>query len=330
MLSLQQPKFRADQILQWLYGAGVSSYDEMTNLPSSLRTHLKEEHPLTSPSILDKQVSVDGTRKYILQYPDGACVETVAIPSYQKSEEAPDRLTICFSVQAGCPIGCVFCATGTEGLTRSLYPGEIVDQVLIAQHDMDCRANNLVAMGQGEPFLNYENSLAALRIMNNPKALSVGARRITISTCGIIEGINRLSEEPEQFTLAVSLHTAQQSVRNTIMPGLSKYPLLRLKESLISYIAKTNRRVTLEYCMMEGVNDTPRALEALIAFCDGLLCHVNLLQLNPTPDSPHKASSKETLLIWAETLERNRIPVTIRNSRGADIAGACGQLKNTL
>lgn len=330
MLSLEQPKFRTQQLFHWLYGAGVSSYDEMLNLPASLRDYLKENHPLVVPHILDKQISTDGTRKYVFQYPDGACVETVAIPSYKKEKETPDRLTTCFSVQAGCSMACTFCATGKEGLTRDLFPGEIVDQIILAQHDMECRSNNLVAMGQGEPFLNYDNTIAALRIMNSPKGLAVGARHIAVSSCGLTKGIERFSREPEQFTLAISLHSAQQSVRNTLMPALRRDSLSVLKESLIDYVSKTNRRVTLEYCMILGINDTTEALEALIDYCDGILCHINLLPLNPVPESPFLASPKETLLSWVDSLERNHIRATIRNSRGTDIAGACGQLKNTL
>ena len=324
MEELGQPRFRAKQISQWLYGHHASSYNEMTNLPASLRATLAEQCPLENPRTVQRLVSRDGTRKYLLEYPDGVRVETVAIPSHDDH-----RLTVCFSTQSGCPMACAFCATGAEGFTRDLLPGEMLDQILTAQEDMGMRVSNIVAMGQGEPFLNYDNVLAALRIMNSPDCLAIGARHITVSSCGILPGIESFAQEPEQFTLAISLHAARQEVRDQLMPKVAGMPLYELKQTLECYLNKTKRRVTFEYIMIDGRNDSDADLDALISFCEGLLCHVNLIPLNKLEDSPFKPSPRRTIDRWKSTLNKCGIETTIRDSRGADIQGACGQLKNS-
>ncbi|WP_232050901.1 23S rRNA (adenine(2503)-C(2))-methyltransferase RlmN [Arabiibacter massiliensis] len=321
--SLGQPVFRAGQLSQWLYVHHVDSYGKMTNLPAGLREELAKEHPLHTARIVERRVSDDGTRKYLVEFHDGVCVETVAIPS-----RGEDRLTVCFSTQAGCPMQCAFCATGQEGLERSLVPGEIVDQVLIAQEDMGKRVTNVVGMGQGEPFLNYDNTLAALRILNDGKGLAIGARHISVSTCGIIPAIERFSQEPEQFTLAVSLHAARQPVRDLLMPKASRYQLNELKKALLSYVESTNRRVTLEYIMIEDVNDREQDLAALNKFCQDLLCHVNLIPINAVKGSAFQPSSPSTVQKWVDSLRSRGKEATVRDSRGADIDGACGQLKS--
>lgn len=326
---LGQPRFRTKQMIQWLYRSGVRSYDEMTNLPASLRTELAKRAPLLPAEIIDRQVSADGTRKFLLRFSDGALVETVAIPSRDEgSDGAPRRLTVCFSTQVGCSMGCAFCATGTEGHTRNLLPGEIVEQVLVCQNDMGMRVSNVVAMGQGEPFLNYDAVMAALRFMNSPDGLEIGARHISISTCGIIKGIQRLAEEPEQFTLAISLHSAVQEARDRLMPRCASTPLPLLRKTLTSYLAKTNRRVSLEYLMIDGITDTDECLDALLDFCDDLLVHVNLLKINAVDGSPLKPSSPKRRQTFLTVLERHHVETTVRDSRGSDIDGACGQLKN--
>lgn len=317
-----QPSYRASQIIQWLYQRGASSYDQMTDLPKSLRQQLDSNHPLYTPTVIDKQISRDGTRKYLLQLNDGCLVETVGIPS------SDGRLTICFSTQVGCAMGCVFCATGHEGFTRNLVVGEIIDQILIVQHDFDKRVTNLVGMGQGEPFLNYDSVVNALQIINSKKGLGIGARKITLSSCGIISGIRRFSEVKEQYTLAISLHAARQEVRDRIMPKVASQPLRKLKPTLIDYIEQTNRRVTLEYTMIRGLNDSNADLDALITFASGLLCHVNLIQLNTIEGSPYQPSEQSTVDHWKQSIERSGIETTIRASKGSDISGACGQLKN--
>ena len=318
------PKFRAMQIASWLYVKRVRSFDEMTNLPSALRSQLALAYPFTFPTIADHQVSHDGTRKYLLELMDGTLVETVGIPSDD------GRLTVCCSSQAGCAMGCLFCATGKQGLRRNLLPGEIVDQINVVGEDFGQRISNVVVMGQGEPFANYRNLMGALRILNHGKLLDIGARRITVSTCGIIPKIESFTLEPEQFTLAVSLHSAHQNTRNLIMPELAKFPLSDLRDALKSYSKETGRRVSLEYALIEGTNDDDQELHHLVRFCKGLLCHVNLIMLNPISDSPFRPVSRKTLERWTGELERNRINATVRQSRGADIDGACGQLSNSV
>lgn len=318
-----QPAYRTSQIIQWLYQRGASSYDEMTDLPRRFREQLASNHPLAVPDIVDKRFSKDGTRKYLLSFEDGSLVETVGIPSHD------NRLTVCFSTQIGCPMGCAFCATGKEGFTRNLSVGEMIDQILIVQGDMGRRVTNLVAMGQGEPFLNLDAVLGALEIINSPKGLNIGARKITVSTCGIIKGIERFSSVKEQYTLAISLHAARQSVRDRIMPNSSSNPLDRLRTSLNSYIEKTNRRVTFEYALIKGINDSEEDLRALIDYTRGLLCHINLIPLNEVESSPFKPSPQSNLTRWQATLENAGFETTIRHSKGADIFGACGQLKNS-
>lgn len=329
---LGQPRFRAKQLTSWLYQRGAHSYDEMTNLPKALRETLAAEYPLVEPKVVNKQVSHDGTRKYVFEYADGARVEAVGIPSLDKKEtkNEPKHLTVCFSTQAGCAMGCTFCATGHEGFTRNLSSAEMVCQIIAVQQDFECRVTNLVSMGQGEPFQNYQATIEALRFANSKEGLEIGARHITVSTCGIIPGIEKLSNEPEQFTLAVSLHSALQDVRNEIMPRCSNIALPQLKKALNSYIKKTGRRVSFEYLLIRGVTDTEENLAALIDFCDGLLCHVNLLSVNEVEGSPYKPSSTATQQRWVRELKSAGKEATVRNSRGADIDGACGQLKNKM
>lgn len=322
----KQPKFRLKQLREWLYIHQAHSYDEMTNLPASFRALLKEAAPLTSPETIERRVSVDGTRKYVLSFHDGAQTETVGIPA----QATHDRLTVCVSTQVGCAMQCGFCATGYEGFTRNLGSGEIIDQVLAVQNDFGTRVTNLVAMGQGEPFLNYDNTLDALRILNDPKGIAIGARKITVSTCGILPGIERFSKEPEQFTLAISLHSARQEVRDVLMPRVARYPLIELKKALSAYFENTNRRVTLEYLMIDGINDSEKDLKALEEFSRGLLCHINLLPMNAVFGSPYQPSSQQTVKKWVSHLESRHIETTLRTSRGSDIEGACGQLKHAL
>ena len=324
--NLGQPAFRAKQLYEWLYCKHVGSFAEMTNLSLALRSELEENYTLSTPKLVDSQESRDGTRKYVLELADGTLVETVGIPA----DASRERLTVCFSTQVGCPMECLFCATGKEGFTRNLSIGEIVDQIFFVEEDFGRRVTNVVGMGQGEPFLNYENVIAAMRIMNDKKGLNIGARRMTVSTCGMLDGIRQLANEPEQFGLAISLHSAIQPLRDEIMPHVARQSLKSLRGALIDYIEKTNRRVTFEYLLMDGVNDTQEDLDALVKYCRGLLCHVNLLPMNAIEGSPFSATPQKTIRHWLETLEKCHIEATIRSSRGSDIAGACGQLKNKL
>lgn len=325
------PRFRTKQLVQWIYHHGITSYDQMTNTPAKMREDLSRNVPLNIPTIVDKRVSADGSRKYVLALADDALVETVAIPSYETmSDGAPRRLTVCFSTQVGCPMRCVFCATGREGFTRNLLPGEMVQQILTVQRDFNRKVTNVVAMGQGEPFLNYQNTIDALRIINASDALNIGARHITVSTCGILEGIHQFGSEPEQFTLAISLHSARQNVRNNIMPGCKNMPLDDLKQTLQDYYQSARRRISFEYLMIDDVNDTQTDMNAFLDYCSSLHVHVNLIPLNAVEGNTWRPSKPETMQAWIAALNRAGIEATIRDSRGTDIEGACGQLKNRV
>lgn len=317
---LGQPAFRAKQLNEWIHDKNVCSFDEMTNLPAALREKLSERFSFNVPVELVKQVSKDGSRKYLLQFSDGVSVETVGMPNRNK-------LAVCISSQAGCAMGCAFCATGLAGLSRSLTAQEMVDQVLHVARDFGERVTSVVFMGQGEPFANFDATVQALRILNDPDGLAIGARHLTVSTCGVIPGIRRFAELPEQFTLAISLHSAIQGTRNQLMPGVKKYTLLRLHEAIQLYVEKTGRRPTYEFAMIDGINDTNPEMQALVDSCAGTLCHVNLIQLNNIPDSPFRPSPIEKVESLQRRLTMHGVETTIRNSRGSDIDAACGQLK---
>ena len=317
---LGQPAFRAKQLNEWIHDKNVCSFDEMTNLPAALREKLSERFSFNVPVELVKQVSKDGSRKYLLQFSDGVSVETVGMPNRNK-------LAVCISSQAGCAMGCAFCATGLAGLSRSLTAQEMVDQVLHVARDFGERVTSVVFMGQGEPFANFDATVQALRILNDPDGLAIGARHLTVSTCGVIPGIRRFAELPEQFTLAISLHSAIQGTRNQLMPGVKKYTLLRLHEAIQLYVEKTGRRPTYEFAMIDGINDTNPEMQALVDFCAGTLCHVNLIQLNNIPDSPFRPSPIEKVESLQRRLTMHGVETTIRDSRGSDIDAACGQLK---
>lgn len=317
---LGQPAFRAKQLNEWIHEKNVCSFDEMTNLPVAMREKLSERFSFNVPVELVKQVSKDGSRKYLLQFADGVSVETVGMPNRNK-------LAVCISSQAGCAMGCAFCATGLAGLSRSLTAQEMVDQVLHVSRDFGERVTSVVFMGQGEPFANFDATIDALRALNDPDGLAIGARHLTVSTCGVIPGIRRFAELPEQFTLAISLHSAVQGTRNQLMPGVKKYTLPRLHEAIQLYVEKTGRRPTYEFAMIDGINDTNPEMQALIDFCAGTLCHVNLIQLNNIPDSPFRPSPIKKVETLQRRLTMHGVETTIRNSRGSDIDAACGQLK---
>ena len=320
LLTEGEKKFRATQIFDWLYKQHVSSYDEMRNISQRTKSILAKQYPFTYPSLVHKQVSADGTRKYLLRLFDDVLVETVGIPS------ANNKLTVCCSSQAGCAMACAFCATGKQGLIRNLYLGEIVDQINVVADDFRQRVSNIVVMGQGEPFANYQAVIEALHILNNSRYNDIGARHITISTCGIVSNIKKLAHEGMQYTLAVSLHSAIQRTRNEIMPRVTQFPLTDLKDALEYYTRTTNRRVSLEYALIKDVNDSAEHLRALCSFCNNLLCHVNIIMLNKIENSPFAPVSESVRRLWLQELENHNIPATARRSRGADIDGACGQL----
>jgi 23S rRNA (adenine2503-C2)-methyltransferase len=346
MTTLGEPAYRARQLVRWLYARAAQSYDEMTDLPAALRDRLREAEPIAAPEVVRVQHSSDGTRKYLLRLIDGALIETVGLPGTERLGAA-GRLTVCFSTQVGCAMGCAFCATGQLGLTRQLAPGEMVDQLLIVARDFDTRVTNAVAMGEGEPLANYDASLAALRLMNSPDGLGIGARHLTLSTCGPLPQLRRFARESEQFTLAVSLHSAVQATRDKLMPVMARYPLSELRLSLINYAKTGGRRPTLEYALIRDVNDTDAEITALVSFCQNMLVHVNLIPLNEdgkllthvaadaaATGISQQSAARTTLKPAppsrfqevAHTLQQAGIETSIRRSRGADIAGACGQL----
>lgn len=318
--SLGQPAYRAEQLVRWLYQHHAPSFDEMTNLPATLRTRLAERAPLFAPVVLQQQVSNDGTRKYLVRLGGDVSVEVVGLP-------AAGRLTVCFSTQAGCAMGCSFCATGHSGFRRNLLPGEMVQQIGIVARDFGERVTNVVAMGQGEPFANYDNLLAGLHLMNCPDGLGIGARHITVSTCGLLPGIRRFADEPEQYTLAVSLHAARQEIRDRLMPGVSGMPLPALREALAEYARRSGRRCSLEYALIDGVNDTEADVSALLEFCTGLLVHVNLIPLNPVESAGLAGSTPRRVETIEKRLALGGVPVSVRTERGTDIDAACGQLR---
>ncbi len=332
-----QPRYRAKQLHEWLHTHNVSSYDEMTNVPKSLREKLIEDWPLTTSIVTERLESSDGSRKYLIELSDGALVEAVGIvdddgdlaspePKDDKQDASRPRLTVCASSQVGCAMGCAFCATGSQGLERNLTADEMVDQIICIGKDFGTRVDNVVMMGQGEPFQNYDAVIEAIRRMNSDKGLGIGARHITVSTAGITDGIYRFAEEPEQFRLAVSLHSADQATRNDLMPRLSGQPLRKLRKALEFYDEEKGRRITVEYMMLEGVNDSNEQLAQLIDFCRGMRVHVNLLPFNAIEGSSFKPSRHKTISEWARKLGESGIPASIRHSKGQDIAGACGQL----
>lgn len=320
LAELGEPLFRTSQVVRWLYDRGVDGYEAMTDLPVSLRLRLEQRFAFGSARIVERRESADGTRKYLVTFADGVSVETVGLPE-------GDRLTVCFSTQAGCAMGCSFCATGQAGLARDLTPGEMVRQVLLVARDFDRRVTNAVAMGQGEPFRNYEAVLAALRFMNAEDGMGIGARHLTVSTCGLLHGLERFATEPEQFTLAVSLHSAVQSTRDSLMPGVRGVSLEALRAAIVAYADATRRRPTLEYALAEGVNDTDAELRALMRFCHGMLAHVNLIPINPVAGAGLRRSASERARTFRDTLMAAGVEASIRVERGADIEAACGQLR---
>lgn len=323
MESLGQPKFRVKQIEEWVWEKNASSFDDMTNLPKSLRAQLAEVCTLGGVEEVTAQTSVDGSKKYLLRFPDGVGVECVGMPS-------KNRLTVCVSTQAGCGMGCDFCATGQAGITRSLTSGEIYEQVMHVRDDFNTRVTSVVLMGQGEPFANYDNTLAAMRKLNSPEGAGIGARHITVSTCGIIPMILRFANEPEQFTLAVSLHSAVQQTRDMLMPGVRKYSLIHLYDAMGEYVDKTGRRPTYEYALIKGVNDSEKELTYLCDFCKDTLAHVNIIKLNAIPGAKYQPANDDRAQDFVRRLGHVGAEATIRNSRGSDIDAACGQLSQKM
>lgn len=320
MAQMGATKFRAKQIHNWIYAKSVSSIDEMTNLSKDFREQLKQVAFVTESKIKVKQVSSDGTLKYLIEYPDGECVETVLMRFDNRA-----NLTACVSSQVGCAVNCSFCATGKGGFKRNLTYQEIIEQVLSIQRDTGLKVTNIVFMGQGEPLLNLNNVLKALEIFNND--FQIGARRITISTSGIIPGIKRLAEMDLQSTLAISLHAPNHKLRAELMPIENKYPIDELKNALIDYVEKTGRRITIEYILIHGFNDTQEVAKELAILLRGIKCNINLIPYNSVIENDYKKPSNNDIMKFKYLLEHSGKKVTVRLERGADIDAACGQLR---
>jgi 23S rRNA (adenine2503-C2)-methyltransferase len=332
-----QPTFRARQIWEWLYVRLADRYDAMTNLPRALRDRLAAEWPIgrLTPKI-DLLASDGWTRKILFTLPDGTQIETVLM-DYETRE------TVCVSTQAGCAMGCTFCATGQGGFQRNLTGGEIVEQVLFFERELRLRPDpqppipdpqlithrltNLVLMGMGEPFANYTALMDALHRLSDPMGYHFGARRITVSTVGLVPMIERFAQEQSQVNLAVSLHAATNALRSSMLPINKRYPVEVLMATCRAYTAATHRRISFEWALIENVNDTPEQAHALTQLIKGMLCHVNLIPLNPTHGYAGSASTRERIAAFRAILDAAHIPNSLRSRRGIDIHAGCGQLK---
>ena len=315
-----QPAFRAGQVYTWLH-KGVKSYSEMRNIPKTLQEALAQKYPLYIPEVLRKQESNrDGTIKYLWKLQDGNCVETVLMRYHYGN-------TVCISTEVGCKMGCVFCASTLGGLVRKLEPFEILDQVLFTQVDSGLPISHIVLMGIGEPLDNMENVLRFLELVNSPEGMNISMRHISLSTCGLVPKIDALAEKKLQLTLSVSLHAPSDEIRDTLMPVNKAYPTEELLAACRRYYAATSRRISFEYAMINGVNDTEEAANLLVKRLKGLPAHLNLIPLNHVEESRLKPSTRKAVLRFQKILEDNGIPTTVRRTLGGDIDASCGQLR---
>ena len=318
LINLGEKKYRAKQIFAWLYKS-LRSFDEMTDLPKELIEKLKNNFILNCIEIETFQKSKDGTIKYLLKLSDGNKIESVLM-QYKYG------YTVCVSNQVGCKMGCNFCASAKIGYIRDLTPAEIIGQILEIEKKENVKVSNIVFMGIGEPFDNYDNVLKAIRIINDPKGLNIGARHISISTCGLVDKILRFSEENIQCNLCISLHSSRDDVRSGMMPVNKKYNILEIMNACKKYIEKTNRRITFEYALVDGVNDSKEDAIHLAKLLRGMLCHVNLIPINKIKDGKYEKSTTERIMAFRDTLNEKGIVATIRRELGSDISAACGQL----
>jgi 23S rRNA (adenine2503-C2)-methyltransferase len=344
----KQPKYRVAQLLEWLYVHRVTSWEAMTNLPKPLREKLKENFSLQTPELVRKQGARDTTQKFLWRLHDHSLIESVLIPANPALYgDASDRHTLCVSTQVGCAYGCKFCASGLDGWKRNLTPDEIIEQVMSVERlgpqstvrsqssaaqppTGDCKlrtVDNLVIMGMGEPLANYDHLLKALRILNAPWGGGIGARKITISTSGLVPQIRRLADEPLQFRLAISLHGATDEVRNKIMPVNRKYPLKELVAACEEYQGRKGRMLTFEYILIAGVNDSIEQAKPLAALARRLFAKVNLIPYNQVEGLPWKRPDEGTQEKFLAALEKQKVIATLRREKGHDIDAACGQLR---
>jgi len=320
-----EPAFRAKQIIDWLFQQKVTQVEQMTNLPKALRTKLAAAVRIGVLEPAGQQLSSDGmTVKRLFRLPDGQLIETVLM------DYDDGRRTACISTQAGCAMGCVFCATGQMGFARNLTAGEIVEQAIVLARELEAageRLSNIVLMGMGEPFHNYDNTLQAIRVLNDAQGLGIGQRHITVSTVGLVPAIHRYADEGLQVGLAISLHAATDRERSRLLPINERYPLRDLLDAVRYYIDKTSRRVTFEWALIRGENDTIEQARSLGQLLKGLLCHVNMIPLNPTGGYDGAPSDPARVEAFKAELERWGVSSTVRVRRGIDIQAGCGQLK---
>lgn len=315
----QQPSYRARQVYKWIHHYGVRTFEEMTNLPKPFRAELAARFSLQTLQLATRQESIDGTIKYLWQLAGGQHIESVFIPEER-------RTTICISSQVGCALGCAFCATAQMGFLSNLSSGEIVEQVLRVQQDTGRKITNVVLMGMGEPFLNYSRVIQACRIMSDPEGLAIAAKKITISTVGVVPRIRQFADERQPFSLAISLHAATQPLRQSIMPIADKFPLDELIDSAVYYTRKLRKRITFEYVLLDAVNHSLADARALIKLLAPLKCKLNLIPFNDT-GLGFRTPSESKLKSFVDILEAKApFAVTLRKNRGNDIAAACGQL----
>ncbi|HQP10271.1 MAG TPA: 23S rRNA (adenine(2503)-C(2))-methyltransferase RlmN [Candidatus Omnitrophota bacterium] len=315
--------FRASQIFSWIYQKNASQFNKMSDLPSALQTRLGEDFLFVLPKVLHKDVSSDGTIKILSALHDGEKIETVLIPSSK-------RVTLCISTQAGCKFGCRFCASGLGGWRRNLTCAEILGQILYMKTIAGGNViSHIVFMGVGEPLDNYDNLMKAIRVINSPKGLNIAARRITVSTCGLIPRIRQLAGEGLQIELAVSLHGSSNASRNVLMPVNKKYPIDDLIAACREYNKATKRQITFEYILIKDVTCTEQAARELGRLLKGLLCKINLIAYNRVSEFDHEPPSRNRIFAFKDLLEKNGIHATIRTPRGTDVSAACGQLRHS-
>lgn len=320
---LGEPKFRAKQIFSWLH-RGVESFDEMTNISKSTRIKLSEKSYVSTLKIREKYVSkIDKTTKYLFELPDGNCIESVVM-YYNHG------ISVCISSQVGCRMGCNFCASTIGGLYRSLTPGEILNQVIFAQKDIGERISNIVMMGIGEPLDNFDNVIKFLKNVNHKDGLNIGYRHISLSTCGVVPKIYELAKCQFPITLSVSLHAPDNDIRSSIMPINRKYPIEELITACKDYIKTTARRISFEYSLISGVNDSMENADELARLLSGMLAHVNLIPVNKIEERDYKKGNKKQINDFCERLNRQGVNATIRRELGSDIQASCGQLRKKL
>ena len=313
--------FRGKQLYRWMHVNLVTSFSEMTNLSKEFRKSLEEKAVLRSCQIIKKQEAKDGTRKFLMELSDGNHVESVLM-KYKHGN------SVCISTQVGCRMGCRFCASTVGGLVRSLTVSEMLDQIYEIQRSTGERVSNVILMGIGEPLDNYDNVVRFIKMLSDENGLHISGRNITISTCGLADQMRRLSKEELTVTLAISLHAPNDKLRQEMMPVANRYSIAAILSACREYLQKTNRRITFEYSMVEGKNDSLKEADELAALLKGLNCHVNLIPLNPVEGRMGQRSRKEKIQEFKLRLEKNHINVTIRREMGRDIDAACGQLRN--